>query len=150
MLWIGAGFFVALGFSSAGPCYFSRLGLGGEYQPLMDALAVANERYEIWALRTQDILWQGYVGATSGSVGISAFPSVHVVSAVLFALYASRRSRVVGNALWIFAGIILTGSVVLGWHYAVDGYAGALLAVLVWKAAGLFVDRYAPQEPEQA
>lgn len=143
VLWIGAGFFVATGFSSAGPAYYSRLGLGNDYQALMDALAAANTRYEIWALSTQDILWQGYTGATTGSVGISAFPSVHVISAVLFALYASRLSRVVGNALWIFAGIIMVGSVVLGWHYAVDGYAGALIALLVWKGVGFLLDRNA-------
>ena len=146
VLWIGAGFFVALGFSSAGPAYYARLGLGDDYRPLMDALYVANSRYDIWALRTQDLLWQGYVGTTSGSVGISAFPSVHVISAVLFALYASRQSKVVGNAFWIFAGIIMVGSVMLGWHYAVDGYAGALISVLVWKAAGRLLDRDTAQD----
>jgi hypothetical protein len=28
------------------------------------------------------------------------------------------------------------GSVALGWHYAVDGYAATLIAILVWRFAG--------------
>jgi hypothetical protein len=32
--------------------------------------------------------------------------------------------------------VILLGSVHLGWHYAVDGYAGLLLGWLAWIAAG--------------
>lgn len=67
----------------------------------------------------QDIVWSGYIGATPGSLGISAFPSMHVAMAVLFALYATRRSRLAGLLMWAFAAIIMVGSVVLGWHYAV-------------------------------
>jgi len=36
---------------------------------------------------------------------------------------------------WIFAvylGLIQIGSVILGWHYAVDGYAAIILACLIW------------------
>lgn len=140
LVWVLAGFFVAMGFSSAGPCYFERLGLGTDFRPLMDALAAANERFPIWALPTQDILWSGYTGASTGSVGISAFPSVHVATAVLIAIYACRQSVALGAALWAFAAVIMVGSVVLGWHYAIDGYAGAILAIAIWKATGLFLN----------
>ena len=150
LIWVLAGFFVATAFSSAGPCYFARLGLGAEFQPLMDALAAANERFTIWALTTQDILWSGYSGAPTGSVGISAFPSVHVATAVLIAIYATRRSLSAGVALWLFAALIMIGSVVLGWHYAIDGYAGAILAVAIWKATGLMLDWFAGPELTEA
>jgi hypothetical protein len=146
LVWVLAGFFVAMGFSSAGPCYFARLGLGDDYKPLMDALGLASGSYPIWALTTQDMLWSGYTGASTGSIGISAFPSLHVATAVLFAIYASRRWGRVGIALWAFAATILVGSVVLGWHYAIDGYAGALLSVLIWKCAGLWLRRHGPEE----
>ena len=136
LVWLIGGFFVAIGFSSAGPCYFDRIGSGGTYQPLMDALTQANETYPIWALSTQDMLWDGFTGASSGSMGISAFPSMHVASAVLFALYATRRSKYAGIVMWSFAAIIMLGSVVLAWHYAIDGYAGALIAVAIWKVTG--------------
>jgi hypothetical protein len=150
LVWVLAGFLVAMAFSSAGPCYFERLGLGGEFQPLMDALAAADEHFPVWALTTQDILWSGYAGAPTGSLGISAFPSVHVATAVLIAIYATRRSLSAGVALWLFAGLIMIGSVVLGWHYAIDGYAAAILAVAIWKATGLFLDWFAGPELTEA
>ena len=124
-VWTLGGFFLATGLSSAGPCFYERLGLGNDFHPLMQALAAADRIYPIWALSTQDMLWSGYTGATTGSIGISAFPSLHVAMAVLFALYATRRSRLAGLVMWVFAGVIMVGSIVLGWHYAVDGYTGA-------------------------
>lgn len=136
LVWLLGGFFIATGFSSAGPCYFSRIGLGAEFQPLMDVLERANQTYSIWALSTQDMLWSGFTGASSGSIGISAFPSMHVASAVLFAIYAARRSVYAGVVMWCFAAIVMLGSVALGWHYAVDGYAGALITIAIWKAVG--------------
>lgn len=150
LVWVLAGFFVAMAFSSAGPCYFERLGLGVEFDPLMQALAAANESYPIWALTTQDILWSGYTGASTGSVGISAFPSVHVATAVLIAIYATRLSVAAGAALWAFAALIVVGSVVLGWHYAIDGYAGAILTVAIWKGTGPFLDWFAARDLPEA
>jgi len=144
LAWILGGFLLAMGLSSAGPCYYERLGFGSDFHPLMQALAAADRVYPIWALSTQDLLWSGYTGATKGSIGISAFPSMHVAMAVLFALYATRRSRLAGILMWAFAGIIMISSVVLGWHYALDGYAGALISLTIWKACGYFLTRFAP------
>lgn len=136
LLWLIAGVFIAFTFSSAGPVYFERLGFGSDYAPLMADLHTANDHFRIWALSTQEMLWDGFTGARKGSAGISAFPSLHVASSVLLAIYATHcRSRFAPLA-WLFAAAILLGSVVLGWHYAVDGYAGALLAWLVWRLSG--------------
>ena len=135
-IWLVGGFLVAMGFSSAGPCYYALIGLGDAYAPLMDALNEVHRTHTLWALDTQAKLWSGYVGARDGSAGISAFPSMHVAMAVLFAIYFSRRAPALGALLWVFAGVILCGSVVLGWHYAVDGYAGGAIAALIWTAAG--------------
>lgn len=133
LLWLIAGVFVAFAFSSAGPVYYERLGLGADYAPLMTSLYAAAEHHQIWALSTQETLWEGFIGARKGSAGISAFPSLHVATSVLVAIYATHcKSKFVIPA-WIFAAGILLGSVVLAWHYAVDGYAGALLAILIWK-----------------
>ena len=63
-------------------------------------------------------------------------PSLHVGIAVLFALVAGSLSRPLGLILAVYALAIQIGSVVLAWHYAVDGYAGAALAVVSWTAAG--------------
>lgn len=150
LVWVVGGFFIAMGLSSAGPCYFARLGLGGDYQALMDALGAANEIYPIWAVSTQDMLWNGYTGATQGSIGISAFPSLHVATATLFALYAWRRSRLAGIVMSGYAGVIMVGSVALAWHYAVDGYAGAAITLTIWKLTGWWLARYPQQGVEPA
>ena len=63
-------------------------------------------------------------------------PSLHVAFAVLVAIIVWRRSFPLGLLLAIYAAIMQVGSVVLGWHYAVDGYAGALCAWGAWVAAG--------------
>lgn len=145
LLWLVGGFFIAMGFSSAGPCYYARLDLGDRYQPLMDALERANQLYSISALSTQDMLWSGYKGLRNGNLGISAFPSLHVGTAVLIAMYATARSRIVGVAAWAFALAIAIGSVALGWHYALDAYGGGLVAVAAWCAVRATVHRWTPR-----
>lgn len=135
LLWLIAGVFIAFAFSSAGPVYYERLGLGSDYGSLMTALYAAAEHHQIWALSTQETLWEGFIGERRGSAGISAFPSLHVATSVLVAIYATHCRSKLAIPAWIFAAGILLGSVVLAWHYAVDGYAGALLAILIWKIA---------------
>ena len=125
---------LALIFSSAGPVYFERLGLGADYVPLMDALQRFAEVSPVWALDVQESLWTGFVadGAVSG---ISAMPSMHVALALIMAFYASATSRVLGWIMWVFAGLTMIGSVHLGWHYAVDGYLSFFIAWGAWAVA---------------
>lgn len=141
LCWAVGGNLLALVFSSAGPVYYERLGLGDLYAPLTALLQDHAARQPISALETQELLWAYYAAADSLN-GISAFPSMHVASTVLMALYGFRLNRRLGQALTAFAAVILLGSVLLGWHYAVDGYAGALIAVLAWAAAGALVRRF--------
>lgn len=139
LVWLVLGFFMATGFSSAGPCYFQRLDFGTDYNDLMASLNKANTVIPIWALPIQDLLWDGYIGARSGSVGITAFPSIHVATSVLIAIAGSKISRNWGITLWIYAALIMLGSFALGWHYAVDGYASAILVPFIWWFAGKIV-----------
>ncbi len=133
--WIGGGL-LAVYFSSAGPVYYSNLGLAPDpFAELMAYLRDVNTRLPIWALDTQTLLWDGYTGK-SEAIGISAFPSMHNASTLLFALATWQKSRALGIAFAIYAAIILLGSVHLGWHYAVDGYAGFALAYLCWWVSG--------------
>jgi hypothetical protein len=39
---------------------------------------------------------------------------------------------VAGRALAAFAVVIFLGSVMLGWHYAIDGYVGAAGVAAIW------------------
>lgn len=130
-------------FSSAGPCFYGRLFPGPDpYAGLMAYLAHANTIYPIWALPTQDMLWESYERSEGLISGISAMPSMHVATAVLFFLCA--RAAGIAWLSWataIFAVMIQIGSVLLAWHYAVDGYAGALLALGCWWIAGWWMAR---------
>lgn len=136
--WILLGSIAAILFSSAGPCYFGRItGLADPYAPLMTHLAAVNETHTLWALTAQDKLWQFHVANAVGlGAGISAMPSLHVAIVTLFALLGWRTHRWLGIALTIYAVMILIGSVHLGWHYAVDGYAGALGMGAIWCLVG--------------
>jgi hypothetical protein len=134
--WLGGGL-LAVVFSSAGPCYYGPLGLTPDpFAPLMSYLADVNTRLPIWALDAQKLLWDGYAGVAERPLGISAFPSMHNAMAVIFALAGMRLNRTLGRLLWLNAAIILVGSVHLGWHYAVDGYAAILIALAAWWIAG--------------
>ncbi|HEY8950138.1 MAG TPA: phosphatase PAP2 family protein [Rhizomicrobium sp.] len=136
-VWFIAGNLLAIAFSSAGPCYFGFLHSGANpYAPQMAYLRHTAEHWPIWSLTLQDALWKAYAGESGAISGISAMPSIHVTSSVLLALLAFRRNRVLGIVLWIYAAIIFIGSIHLAWHYAVDGIAGMLFAIVAWTAAG--------------
>jgi hypothetical protein len=136
--WALLGNALAVLFSSAGPCYFGYVLDGpNPYAAQMHALYQADHEVPLRALRVQEMLWQDYRAGTSLSgMAISAMPSMHVASSVLMALAGWRLNRAAGIALTIFAVFIMIGSVHLGWHYAVDGYVGAIGAALLWKLTG--------------
>lgn len=146
--WIGGGL-LAVYFSSAGPVYYSGIGLSPDpFVPLMDYLKNVNTRLPIWSLQTQQLLWDGYIGK-SQAIGISAFPSMHNASSLLFALAAWKLSRRAGLVFAVYCLVILVGSVHLGWHYAVDGYAGLALALVCWWMAGVFARWHGRQRSTQ-
>lgn len=142
LCWALGGNLLAMLFSSAGPVYFGRLGLGDQFAPLLALLQAQAAQQPISALETQDMLWAWYA-APGGISGISAFPSMHVASSVLMACYGFSLHRWLGRALAGFAAVILLGSVLLGWHYAVDGYAGVLIGLAAWGLSGALLRRRA-------
>jgi PAP2 superfamily len=133
-------------FSSAGPCFYGFVVTGeNPYAPLMASLSASTEIYPIWALTTQDALWASHLRGSGNIEGVSAMPSLHVASSVLLVLLA--RAHGVRWFKWfthLFAAGIFTGSIVLGWHYAADGYAGAALALFCWWASGKFLSKRFP------
>jgi hypothetical protein len=142
--WIVIGSFLAALLSSAGPCYFGRIvGKPDPYGPLMTYLHQANETHSIWALGTQENLWNGYIlGQLNLGAGISAMPSMHIAIATMFALLGWRTSRAMGILLTLFLIWIMVGSVHLGWHYALDGYVSIVCALVLWWISGWFVRRF--------
>jgi hypothetical protein len=132
--WIVGGSLMAIYYSSAGPCFYGRLGLAPDpFADLMAYLHAANEVLPIWAIPVQDILWQGYQGQSLAD-GISGMPSMHNGTALLFALAGFRVSRTAGWLLTLHAALIFVGSVHLAWHYAVDAYAAWALVLVLWFA----------------
>ena len=133
--WLGGGLLAVI-FSSAGPVYYDELGLSPDpYTGLFAYLNAADSRIPLWFLDTQQMLWDGYTGKIP-AMGIAAFPSMHNASAVLFALAFRQVSKGLGWLFMGYAAVILLGSVHLGWHYAIDGYAGIAIAALSWWLAG--------------
>lgn len=134
-------------FSSAGPCFYGFLVDGPDpYAGLLAQLKAANEIYPVWAVPTQELLWQSYKAGFGPVEGVSAMPSMHVGTTILFILCAREaKVRWLERFAWVFAALIFVGSIALGWHYAVDGYAGALVALLCWKLSGVWVKRTAPR-----
>jgi membrane-associated phospholipid phosphatase len=137
IVWLFGGALIATLFSSAGPVYYSQIGLSpNPFAPLLDFLHSTNATVSLGAVSAQTLLWDSYTGKVYPYLGISAFPSMHNALAALLALVAWRMHRVLGILMTIFAGLILLGSVHLAWHYAVDSYAGILIAILSWWMAG--------------
>ncbi len=143
MTWFIGGNLLALVFSSAGPCFYEHVGADpARYADLMAHLR------SVPALRStelQDMLWQTFQQDGIGIGGISALPSMHCATAFLFAVMFGRTP--VWRAITItYFLIILSGSVILGWHYMVDGLAGAAVAFICWKLSGIVVARIYPAE----
>jgi hypothetical protein len=148
LTWALLGTLGAILLSSAGPCYFGRVtGLDDPFSPL---LAYVRATVPVIAAG-QDYLWRAHSEGALLRIGsgISAMPSLHVAMSVLCALAWSRESRAIGAIAWLFAVVILLASIHLGWHYAIDGYVGALGASAIWWSVGRITKR-GPAPREQA
>lgn len=137
LTWAINGTLIATIFSSTGPCFFERLTGLNYYTPLMDHLQSANESFKIFAVSTQNMIWnaasknESMIGG-----GISAMPSIHVSTALLFWLLARGLKIKYQRLFMIFFILIAIGSVFLAWHYAVDGYLAILTTYAIWQFSG--------------
>ena len=133
LAWVLLGSIAAIGFSSAGPCFFEgSVGPSASFAKLMSGLNIVHNQYPLFAIDLQTMLWDGYTGARNDAEGISAMPSLHIAQVALVALLAQTIGRRLGIIAWIYVFIIFIGSIHLGWHYAVDGYVSVLAAIMIW------------------
>lgn len=134
--WVILGTVAAIVFSSAGPVYFSRVtGLADPYLPLMSYLRQVDSDTALRVISVQEGLWSRFTEWG----GITAMPSMHVAQTTTVVLAAIRTDR---RLIYLAAPIlliILVGSVHLGWHYAIDGYASLLGTCAIWWLSGRFV-----------
>lgn len=146
--WIFIGNVLANIFSSAGPCYFSRV-TGLSANPYAGLFSYLESVPQLGAITNQDLLWRAYKADIFMPLGgISAMPSMHVSIAVLLALLYKNFGKWQGRLLILFAAIIQIGSVHLGWHYAVDGYLSGIVTILIWKGVAIYQDKYGKTGPE--
>jgi hypothetical protein len=149
LIWAVIGNVFCTIFASGGPVYYGRLtGLDDPFAPLMQYLHAGHAVWRNFSVEIQEKVWQLYLvngqgGEINGS--IAAMPSLHVATACSFYLVARAWDRRLGRAFLIFLTLMLIGSVHLGWHYAIDGYAGIAGATIIWYCAGRIV-RWPPMQ----
>ncbi len=137
LIWIVLGSVFATALSSVGPCYYGRLlpGAADPFAPLMAQLNAIHVEQPLASITAQNVLWAG-VENRALALGVSAMPSVHVGIAALLMFAALRAHRVLAIVGVVFFVITLLASVVLGWHYALDGYVVLPLVGALWWATG--------------
>lgn len=136
--WILLGIVMATWLSSVGPCFLPQLAPAEApaFAPLNAYLASVHETWSLASSLTKEHLWEVYAGVSTEPGGISAMPSMHNAQAILFVLAAYRIRPLFGHVMAVYAILIFVGSIMLAWHYAVDGLIGAAGAAIVWWVCG--------------
>jgi hypothetical protein len=138
VLWLcSAWIYVAL--PAAGPCYYVPEVFDAVRAEMPGARLV---QQSLWATYRQVLALRASGGelAVNPFLAVAALPSVHVGAHVLFTLWARRHARRLWPAFAVATALTFAGSLLTGWHYAVDAYLGALVA---WGAIRL-ADRWLP------
>lgn len=140
--WVILGTLAALAFSSAGPVFFARVvGHPSPYADLMAALTQLDTQGWITPLGVSQDIWRAHVqtGIDNVALSISAMPSLHVAMACLTFLYGRRLGRISAYVTGAYLVAIMAGSVMLGWHYALDGYVAIAGTIAIWWGSGKLV-----------
>lgn len=136
LTWFIGGNIAAIFMSSAGPCYYGAVTeLADPYAVQMAILSDLSTHSFLRAVTYQDMLWEVYESPSLGLGGISAMPSMHCATSFLFVLLAWKH-KVLRYAALVFFIFILISSVVLAWHYLVDGLVAVPIAGAAWWMAG--------------
>ena len=144
LVWVVVGNVVAGLFMSAGPAFYGFV--TGDTARYAEQLAWLGE-FGGGSAYYQAYLWDlQEAGVTGFGSGISAFPSVHVALAALNAMFAWSLDRRLGLAAWGYAAFVQFSSVYLAWHYAIDGYAGIVLAALIYVGLSKFMQARASEQ----
>lgn len=129
-VWVVLGSLIACLFLSAGPIFYAGVtGDTARFGLQMQVLGAHTGRdFEAY-------LWQNYASGTVGvGTGISAFPSLHVGAAMMNALFLREINRFAGLVGFAYVALIAVSSVLLGWHYAIDGYVSIIVVCLLHSA----------------
>ena len=135
LVWILVGNVFAGLFMSAGPAFYGEVtGDFSRFGELLSMLA-AGSGEAASGLDYKAYFWRLHESGRAGfGSGISAFPSVHVGLTVLNMLFAYEANRKLGHFMALYTIFILASSVALSWHYAIDGYAAAIIVCAIYFA----------------
>lgn len=108
-----------------------------EWMPYSGSLQVTQRIQALLMQNYQNVLrlMRGVPAPVRIVYGIAAFPSIHVGFQTLVALWMRRVWRFGDILFGVCAFFIFIGSMITGWHYFVDGAAGALLAYFCYSFA---------------
>lgn len=139
LAWTLLGNLVAYFGASMGPCFFEKAtDIPHEnFSLLIEKLKNSNFIDVRAHISIQDALWDNFINKKHKlGYSISAMPSIHV--AVSFLMYLSARTIGIKSRIISFMFFISTmiGSVMFGWHYAIDGYVSIIGIYIIWKTVG--------------
>jgi len=137
LCWIIGGLSYYL-FPGLGPCYFK----GELFQGLNIPIAKSLQHsllVEYSSFRNNPLIYR-----PKTFYGIAAMPSLHIAIVVLFYIFSLKLNRILASLILVYVILMFCGSIMLGWHYAIDGYVGAALAILVY-----FISCYLLQDKNQ-
>jgi hypothetical protein len=134
--WLFGGVAIAYLMSAAGPVFAAQFdpSLSGRFAPLH--LFLSQNLADKSPIRITQAYLLSAVDSHSAEKGggISAFPSMHLGAAAIY-VFAARRTIWFIPAL-LFWIVIFVCSAYFGYHYWIDGIAGAVVAAVCWIAAG--------------
>jgi hypothetical protein len=130
LAWFLLGVVAATVFSSAGPIFFDQIFGGVTFVGLRETL----QDRGAWVVLAESEKMRASLTSGQPSIvaGISAVPSIHVAISVWMFLIARERARRAAPYALLYAALIWIGSVQLGWHYVMDGVAGAVGMFAIW------------------
>ncbi len=132
VLWIGGAWWY-LATPSLGPCY-AFPGDAAAAQPHMPLQANTQRLLLTQHRAVTGAAGPGHAVDLNAAFGIAAMPSLHVAAQAFVAFAVRKRQPRLALVFGLLAALTFLGSLVTGWHYAVDGYAGVLLAWLAYRA----------------
>lgn len=131
---------LAAAFSSVGPVFYDQIYGADRFASLVSSVYDSAVGADM-KLITNYLLSNYQERAHQIGTGISAMPSMHLAIVTLNANMLTSLDRRVGAIAWLYVGLILLGSVYLGWHYALDGYLSIAVVSLIWWGAGRVLKR---------
>lgn len=126
ILWSLAGPLIHCLLPAGGPIFYEAMGYGPRFADITPTPETAGVAQYLWATYST-----GSFGAGSG---ISAMPSMHVTMAAWMVIASAVIAARILVPVALACGVVTMLSVALGWHYALDGIVGGIVALGVYRA----------------